>query len=254
MPARCNVPVLQLGAPGGTAQSHRLIATTDSRWQIGCGGTDRRRVPYQRSRGYPLATMVVYGARVTLQDNSRPAPPLGGPLLGPGWHKPDRPDHLQRLGQFGHPYGDASRRSPRQRCDARSCDFTYRVPCANADQAFACSSPASLPDGQYPVHPDRDRRGAEPADASTARVAVDGTPPSVDLRRPRGRISGSSRSPTAASGLAAATDLGPEQPSRAVPELADDLRGERSARPSTAATRAGSTSPPLYATSGWQSG
>ncbi len=69
--------------------------------------------------------------------------------------------------------------------DSRSCDFTYKVPCANsANRALSFSG--TLPDGQYPLTLSVTDAAGNPR-TITAPVAIDGTPPAVDLKRSRKR-------------------------------------------------------------------
>ena len=82
-------PLCTIGVPGGERTSHRVL-TQKLSWNVGCGGqiVDGCYTSYGR---YPLATMVVYGTQVTLEDEIAPRASLAGSLLGPGWHRPGEP-------------------------------------------------------------------------------------------------------------------------------------------------------------------
>jgi hypothetical protein len=128
--------------------------------------------------------MVVYGTRITLQDNSAPTASLSGPLLAPGWRRPSDAVSYSASDNSGIRSATLAAGTA-QATDPRSCDFTYAVPCSNASgRPLQFSAP--LPDGQYPIRLTvTDAAGN--ARVVEAPVAVDGTPPAADLRRPRGR-------------------------------------------------------------------
>ncbi len=175
-------PSCTIGAPGGERTFHRVL-TKKLSWHVGCGGqiVDGCFTSYG---GYPLATMVVYGTQVTLEDKSAPAASLNGSLLGPGWHRPDEPVSYSASDNSGIRSANLSA-GPVTATDARSCDFTYKVPCANAaNRSLAFSG--RLPDGQYPVTLTVTDSAGNPTTVQ-APVSIDGTPPAVDLRRPRKR-------------------------------------------------------------------
>jgi hypothetical protein len=134
--------------------------------------------------GYPLATMVVYGTQVTLEDKSAPSASLSGSLLGPGWHRPNEPVSYSASDNSGIRTATLSAGTVTA-TDSRSCDFTYKVPCSNAANR-SLSFSGTLPDGRYPVTLAVTDAAGNPSTVS-APVAIDGTPPTVDLRRPRKR-------------------------------------------------------------------
>ena len=184
-----NVPACNIGAPGGTAQSHRLIAT-QLRWQIGCGGDIVGGCPTNFG-GYPLATMVVYGAKVTLQDDSAPSATLGGPLLGAGLAQAERPAHLQRFGQFGHPNGKRVGWSAHS--DGRA-QMRLHVQGALQQRGRSFARVHRRPAGRsVPGDPDRHRRREKPAkrrqQGRCRRYAPVGRPASATRSRldPQGR-------------------------------------------------------------------
>jgi hypothetical protein len=173
----CNI-----GAPGGERTFHRVLTKRLS-WQVGCGGQIVSGC-HTSFGGYPLATMVVYGTQVTLEDASAPAASLSGPLLGPGWHRPNEPVSYSASDNSGIRSATLSA-GPVTATDARSCDFTYKVPCSNTTNR-PLSFSATLPDGQYPVTLAVTDAAGNPRTVA-APVAIDGSPPAVDLRRPRKR-------------------------------------------------------------------
>ena len=166
------VPACNIGAPGGTQQTNR-VATNQLRWQIGCGGDIVGGCPANFG-GYPLATMVVYGARITLQDTSAPSASLAGSLVTPGWHKPSEPVTYSRVRQHRDPQRDAVA-GPLTASDSRVCDFTFKVPCSNAS-GRGLAFPGTLPDGAYPIRLTV-TDAAQNAQVVEAPIGVDGTPP-----------------------------------------------------------------------------
>jgi hypothetical protein len=177
------VDLCTIGAPGGQRADHRLV-TSLLRWQVTCGGEITGGCPTSYAN-YPLATMVVYGTRITLQDDSAPSASLAGSLLAPGWHSPGEPVSYTASDNSGIRSATLSAGSA-SATDARACDFTYPIPCTNAANRplrFA----QRLPDGRYPVRLTvTDAAGN--ARAVDTPVSIDGTAPAVDLRRPRRRM------------------------------------------------------------------
>jgi hypothetical protein len=176
------VPSCTFGAPGGTVASHRVL-TPRLRWVVDCVGDIVGGCPTSYG-GYPLASMVVYGTKVTLQDNSAPTASLGGPLTTPGWHRPGDGITYSASDNTGIRSATLSAGAV-SATDPRSCDFTYRVPCANAS-GRSLQFAAPLPDGQYPIRLTVTDAAGNPASVDQT-VAIDGTPPAADLRSPRGR-------------------------------------------------------------------
>ncbi len=177
-----NVAVCTFGVPGGARSEHRVL-TQRLRWQIGCGGQIVESCATSFG-GYPLATMVVYGTQITLQDDSAPVASLGGALVTPGWHRPG--DGLVYSASDNSGIRSATLTAGAASVsDPRACDPTYPVPCGNAS-GQPLQVAGTLPDGSYPVRLTvADAAGNQTA--VDAAVAVDGSPPSVDLRPPRGR-------------------------------------------------------------------
>ena len=128
--------------------------------------------------------MVVYGTQITLQDDSAPVASLGGALVTPGWHRPG--DGLVYSASDNSGIRSATLTAGAASVsDPRACDPTYPVPCGNAS-GQPLQVAGALPDGSYPVRLTvADAAGNQTA--VDAAVAVDGSPPSVDLRPSRGR-------------------------------------------------------------------
>ena len=91
---------------------------------------DHRRLP-DVLRRLPAREHGRYGTQVTLQDNSAPAASLAGPLTTPGWHRPG--DGITYSASDNTGIRSATLTAGTLTAtDPRSCDFTYKVPCANA--------------------------------------------------------------------------------------------------------------------------
>ena len=177
------VPACTFGTPGtGQRADHRLV-TNQLRWQVTCAGEITGGCGTSFG-GYPLATMVVYGTRITLRDDSAPSASLAGPLIASGWHRPGDAVSYTAIDNSGIRSARLSAGSAAA-TDPRACDFTFPVPCVNAagrPLRFA----SALPDGRYPIRLTvTDAAGN--ARSVDAPVAIDGSAPAVDLRRPRGR-------------------------------------------------------------------
>ena len=136
------------------------------------------------SRATPIATVKVFGTRVTVTDNVRPTLAVGGPLFAAGWRRPfdrvtyDATDNTGiRAGRL-----DVAGRTQR---DARPCDHRLPAPCSGVSKR-TIGLPAGVPDG---VHTARvvaqDAAGNETF--AQRQIQVDGTPPTAVLERARGR-------------------------------------------------------------------
>jgi hypothetical protein len=214
------------GAVGGQRADHRVL-TRQLAWRVLCGGEIVGGC-FTSYGGYPLATMVVYGTRITLQDNSAPTASLSGPLLAPGWRRPG--DAISYSASDNSGIRSATLAAGTAAAtDARSCDFTYAVPCSNASgRPLQFSAP--LPDGRYPIRLTVTDAAGNPR-VVEAPVAVDGTAPSADLRRPRGRLLRVAAKDFA-SGLAAGQILVRNRPTEAYRPLPTQFRkGRLVARP-----------------------
>jgi len=185
----CNVPAsgatCTLGAPGGVgAASEKTydVSTRRLTWQIFCrqlfgtGGCPRY-------YGVSTASMTLFGAGVTLTDDSAPSLSAGGPVLAGGWHRPGESIAIDASDNSGiratrAEAGGAS-------SGGRACDFTRTVPCS--DVAGGSLPLPAAPDGQHAVQiTAEDAAGNTTATERT--VLIDGTPPLARLDAPRGRV------------------------------------------------------------------
>lgn len=129
------------------------------------------------------AGVELYGARVTLTDNSAPSLSAGGPLLADGWHRPGEEvvyDASDNTGIRAARLQSGTLAS----ADARACDFTRRVPCSNVSGGRIALP--SLPDGDQPLRIVAEDAAGN-ATVSDRRVKIDGTAPLARLERARGR-------------------------------------------------------------------
>jgi hypothetical protein len=132
----------------------------------------------------PVATIKLFGSRVTVNDPTAPALKTGGPLLSGGWRKPgdvltyDASDNSGirsvRLDMAG-----------RSRRDSVACDYHLTAPCA-ARGLGTLSAPAGTPDGAYSAHIVAEDAAGNPTSLLRT-IRVDGTPPGAVIERTRGR-------------------------------------------------------------------
>ena len=173
-----------VGAAGGVRSEHDVRAGTLS-WQASCVGQIVGGCPTS-SGGAPLATMTLYGTQITLTDNSAPTAALGGALFSGGWRRPSDVATYNASDNSGIRTATLTV-GPVTATDARTCDFTYPVPCANAaDRQLAL--PAAPPDGSYTATLSVTDAAGNPQTAGQD-VLIDGTAPAVSLKRPqRGQV------------------------------------------------------------------
>jgi hypothetical protein len=132
----------------------------------------------------PVATIKIFGTRVTVTDPTAPSLKVGGPLQNPGWHKPSETVTYDASDSSGI---RAVRLdiAGRTRRDAVACDYHLTAPCV-AQRRAALRVPVGTPDGIY-----RARIVAEDASGNERPIArtirVDGTPPTAILKRARGK-------------------------------------------------------------------
>ena len=131
-----------------------------------------------------IATIKLFGTRVTVSDSSVPSLKAGGPLLSAGWRRPG--DVLTY--DAGDNVGVRAVRldiGGRTRRVAASCDYHRPIPCATR-RAATMSVPPGTPDG---IHSARivaeDAAGNEKA--VPRQIMLDGTPPTARLQRARGK-------------------------------------------------------------------
>ena len=232
-----NIPACTIGEPNGGRSQHD-VRTNALRWAVSCGGEIIGGCPTSyadpiTAPGYPLATMALYGTAITLTDPSAPArrwadrcSPAAG--AGPATARAYSASDNSGIRSAELTVGPAGAR------DDRACDFTYKVPCANAaDRPLALA--AAPPDGAYTGRLTVTDASGNPASVEKP-VMIDGTAPSVSLKRPkRGSIIVGVTDWF--SGLAAGADPGPQRAVGALPASGDRVpQGRAAGAGSTAAT------------------
>ena len=131
-----------------------------------------------------IATIKVFGTRVTVTDPTAPSLIVGGPLQNPGWHKASETVTYDASDSSGIravrlDLGSLTRR------DKAACDYHLTAPCPSQRRA-ALKAPVGAADGTYFAHiVAEDASGNERAVARTIRI--DGTPPTAILKRARGK-------------------------------------------------------------------
>ncbi len=181
-----NIPACTIGEPNGGRSQHD-VRTNALRWAVSCGGEIVGGCPTSyadpiTAPGYPLATIALHGTAITLTDPSAPALSLGGPLFGGGWRKPSDGATYSASDNSGIRTAELTV-GPAGARDDRACDFTYKVPCANAtDRPLALA--AAPPDGTYTGRLTVTDASGNPASVEKP-VMIDGTAPSVSLKRPK---------------------------------------------------------------------
>ena len=183
------IPACTIGEPNGGRSQHD-VRTNALRWAVSCGGEIIGGCPTSyadpiTAPGYPLATIALYGTAITLTDPSAPALSLGGPLFGGGWRKPSDGATYSASDNSGIRTAELTV-GPAGARDDRACDFTYKVPCANAtDRPLALA--AAPPDGSVHGPADRDRRLRQPGERREAgddrRHGAVGEPQAAEARQ-----------------------------------------------------------------------
>jgi hypothetical protein len=131
-----------------------------------------------------VATVKVFGTRVTVTDPTAPSLKVGGPLQNPGWHRASDTVTYDASDNSGIravrlDLGGLTRR------DKVACDYHLTAPCVGQRKA-ALKAPVGTADGTYFARiVAEDASGNERAVARTIRV--DGTPPTAILKRARGK-------------------------------------------------------------------
>ena len=121
-------------------------------WGVSCGGGNLGFCFSNAGAGfgyYPLGIFWLYGATVTLEDNSAPTAALGGDLLSPGWRKP-----TDSLTWAASDNAGIRRRAllvdgAEVAASATDCDATRPVPCANFPASPVALGPVT--DGRHEV-------------------------------------------------------------------------------------------------------
>jgi len=166
----------------------RVAATSHISWGIVCGGANLAFCWTNAGPGfgdYPLATVVIYAATVTVEDNGKPSLSTSGELLAAGWRRAT--DTLKWSAS------DASGIRTvqllvdgveRARSD-QTCDFTRPAPCPAAPSGSFALAGLPVGDGNHDVAiVATDAAGN--SSSQTAKVALDANPPAVTLSRAAG--------------------------------------------------------------------
>jgi hypothetical protein len=182
-------PVCKIGAINGGPGSEATYATNTTRvvWGVLCGGPQLAYCFTNAGPGfgnYPLAGMTLYGATVTLQDDSRPAVSTAGALFESGWHDSADSGTIAAADNSGIrsltvSLNGAVIQSTRPRCDARQ-----RVPCGSVPRLPIDLS--RIADGQHTLRIDAADASGNHTVVDRA-IAVDRTPPAARLLRSKRR-------------------------------------------------------------------
>ena len=132
----------------------------------------------------PVATIKLFGTRVTVTDTTAPTLRVGGALLSAGWRKPSHLLTYDASDSTGVravrlDIGGQSRRV------ASSCDYRLPAPCP-ARRASRLSVPPGTPDGVLDARVVAEDTAGNPT-VSRRTVRLDGTPPTAVLERASGR-------------------------------------------------------------------
>jgi hypothetical protein len=178
------------GAAGGTDTGVlRVAGATSVRWGVICDGVDVGRWCFANAGPgigyYPLATMLIYAATVTLEDTGKPTVSTSGDLIAPGWRPATDAIKWSASDASGirtvQVLVDGTERA---RADQK-CDFTRPAPCpASPNGSFSL---AGLPvgDGTHDVSVVATDAAGNSA-IQTAKVALDANPPAVTLSQAAG--------------------------------------------------------------------
>jgi hypothetical protein len=178
-----------VGVEGGNSDSGsiRIAPASDVRWGIVCGGPT---VQYCFVNAGPaiqnvsLARFALYGATVTLEDNSQPTAALTGTLFADGWRKPNDSVSWAAADNAGIRRGQLLVDGAEVTRLESSCDATKPVPCPNV--AARAISPGPLADGRHELKlVVSDSAGN--TSTVTKPVNVDGNGPSAVVSRASGK-------------------------------------------------------------------
>jgi hypothetical protein len=184
----CTAPPGAIGCSFGSdtgvsAASHAVYPINVARiaYSVSCEG-DLAGCPTQY-QGTPIATIKLFGTRVTVSDGTAPALKVGGPLVSGGWRKPGDVLTYDASDNSGIRAVRIDMASLRRR-DAASCDYHLPAPCP-ARRASSLRVPDGTPDGTQSARiVAEDAAGNENAVQRT--ISVDGTPPGAVLERASG--------------------------------------------------------------------
>ncbi len=125
----------------------------------------------------PYAQYEFQGAVVTIQDDTKPTFTPAGGLLSDNWHKVSDATSYDASDNTGIRNAGIALDGNTVGVDNRSCDFTFKVPCAQVRQERS-GSPTRSPTGSMTcASPRVDAAGNETA--VDRKVAIDGNAPSV---------------------------------------------------------------------------
>ena len=134
--------------------------------------------------GYPYGSFNLWASIVTIRDDVRPTLTPGGSIWADGWHRPSE--------ALAYDTGDsAGVRSVQAQVGSAvaaaqgSCDFRREAPCSRQLEGTLALGSAPADGAQQARMTSIDAAGNETTIART--ILIDGTPPAVDLRRPRKR-------------------------------------------------------------------
>lgn len=181
-------PVCGFGSDGGLSAANERsydVSTRKLSWVVVCAvleGCDR--FYGDGTTLFSLAGVELYGARVTLTDDSAPSLSASGPALAGGWHRPGESITVDASDNSGIRNARAEAGGAGTG-GARPCDFTRPVPCANLTGG-SLELPAA-PDGEHAVRIVAEDAAGNAATAERS-VLIDGTPPQARLDAPRGRM------------------------------------------------------------------
>ncbi len=157
------------------------IDATDIVYQLVCvrgsGGCDTA------ANNFPLAGVSIFGAIVTVRDDTAPTLSATGGLLAGGWHKPSEPIAVTATDASGIASATATAGTGTGQV-ATPCDFTRNPPCANTNGQLTL---ANATDGTQPLTITVKDPAGNPA-SLTRTVSVDGTAPFANLQDTRRTI------------------------------------------------------------------
>jgi hypothetical protein len=165
---------------------------------------------------YPLASFNLWGSVVTIRDDVLPTLAAGGAMWSDGWHRPGDPLAYDASDSAGIRSVEA--RVGGAVATARgSCDYRREAPCTRRLQGPLVLGSAPADGGHQAQIIATDAAGN--VTTATREVFIDGTPPRVDLRRPRNRkiIVGVSDTASGFAGGQIYVRQGSAQPYRALP-------------------------------------
>jgi hypothetical protein len=183
----CNIASGQIGCEfgsrSGVSAGSRVqyeLDTTQVFYNAACESTSG--CPTSNDAGTRFAEFEVYGAAVTVRDDTAPRLTVGGPLLADGWHRPGDSQRLDCSATDATGIRRVELAGAATDASPRPCDYTRPVPCANASGRFT----TALPEGVHPIRIRAEDAAGNPVTAERS-VHIDGTPPSARIALAKGR-------------------------------------------------------------------